>query len=64
VFTIPKRLGVYFRYDRSLLGGLCQAAYETVCNTLGQELDGWNGGPGMVAAVQKFGDLLNWHPHS
>jgi hypothetical protein len=57
-------LGVYFRYDRSLLGGLCQAAYETVCNTLGQELDGWNGGPGMVAAVQKFGDLLNWHPHS
>ncbi len=26
VFTIPKRLRLYFRYDRSLLGALCQAA--------------------------------------
>jgi hypothetical protein len=30
VFTIPKRLRLYFRYDRSLLGALCQAAWRTV----------------------------------
>ena len=30
VFTIPKRLRVYFRYDRSLLGKLCRAAYDTL----------------------------------
>ena len=32
VFTIPKRLRVYFRYDRKLLGKLCRAAYDTVCD--------------------------------
>jgi len=63
VFTIPKRLRVYFRYDRSLLGGLCQAAYETVCDTFGQELEGGSGIPAMVGAVQTFGDLVHWHPH-
>jgi len=63
VFTIPKRLRVYFRYDRSLLGGLCQAAYETVCDTFTQELDGRSGVPAMVGAVQTFGDLVHWHPH-
>ena len=31
VFTIPKRLRLYFRYDRSLLGALYQAAWRTVC---------------------------------
>jgi hypothetical protein len=30
VFTIPKRLRVYFRYDRKLLGKLCRAAFDTV----------------------------------
>jgi hypothetical protein len=63
VFTVPKRLRVYFRYDRSLLGGLCQAAYGTVCDVLGLELDGRRGVPAMVAAVQTFGDMMNWHPH-
>lgn len=30
VFTIPKRLRVYFRFDRKLLGDLSKAAWETV----------------------------------
>lgn len=30
VFTIPKRLRIYFRYDRSLLGELCQAGCRTL----------------------------------
>ncbi|MFH0921471.1 MAG: transposase zinc-binding domain-containing protein [Fibrobacterota bacterium] len=63
VFTLPKRLRVFFRYDRRLLGRLCRAAYETVKGAMT-----WQAGegavvPGMVAAIQTFGDLVNWHPH-
>jgi hypothetical protein len=63
VFTIPKRLRVYFRYDRSLLGKLCRAAYDTVCDVYGLEIDGDCGVPAMVGAVQTFGDLIHWHSH-
>ena len=63
VFTIPKRLRVYFRYDRSLLGKLCRAAYDTVCAVYGLEIDGDCGVPAMVGAVQTFGDLIHWHSH-
>jgi len=63
VFTIPRRLRVYFRYDRSLLGKLCQAAYGTVCDTFGLEADGAKGVPALVLTPQTQGDLLNWHPH-
>jgi hypothetical protein len=30
VFTIPKRLRIYFRFDRRLLGALCRITYEAV----------------------------------
>jgi len=30
VFTLPKVLRVYFRYDRSLLNGLSRAAYTAI----------------------------------
>jgi hypothetical protein len=63
VFTIPKRLRVYFRYDRKLLGRLCRAAYDTVCDVYGLEIDGDSGFPAMVGAVQTFGDLIHWHSH-
>lgn len=63
VFTIPKRLRVYFRYDRKLLGKLCRAAYDTVCDVFRLEIDGDCGVPAMVGAVQTFGDLIHWHPH-
>jgi hypothetical protein len=58
VFTIPKRLRVYFRYDRSLLGKLCRAAYYAVCDVYALEIDGDCGVPAMVGAVQTFGDLI------
>jgi len=63
VFTIPKRLRVYFRYDRKLLGKLCRAAYDTVCEVFRMEIDGDCGLPAMVGAVQTFGDLIHWHSH-
>jgi len=63
VFTIPKRLRVYFRFDRSLLGKLCRAAYDTVCDVFRLEIGGDSGIPAMVGAVQTFGDLIHWHSH-
>lgn len=63
VFTIPKRLRVYFRYDRHLLGKLCHAAWETVRDVYAQEVDSDGGVPAMIGAVQSFGSLANWNVH-
>ena len=63
VFTIPKRLRVYFRFTRSLLGDLCRAAYDTVREVMQIEIDEEGCLPAMVGAVQTFGDLVHWHPH-
>jgi len=57
VFTIPKRLRVYFRYDRKLLGKLCRAAYDTVREIFEQELDGDCGVSAMVATAQTSGNI-------
>lgn len=63
VFTIPKRLRLYFRYDRKLLGKLCRAAWETIRDVYEKEVDGDVGMPAMICAVQTYGDLINYHPH-
>jgi hypothetical protein len=63
VFTIPKRLRIYFRYDRKLLGKLCRAAWETIRDVYALEVDGDCGMPAMIGAVQTFWDLINHHPH-
>jgi hypothetical protein len=63
VFTIPKQLRVYFRYDRKLLGKLCRAAYDTVCEVFRMEIDADSGVPAMVGAVQTFSDLIHWNSH-
>lgn len=63
VFTIPRQLRVYFRYDRILMGKLCKAACDTICDVFKLEIDGDSGVPAMVGAVQTFGDLIHFHPH-
>ncbi len=63
VFTIPKRLRIYFRFDRSLLGKLCRSAYETVREALAAETGDDIVSPGMIATVQTFGDLIHWNAH-
>lgn len=63
VFTLPKRLRIYFRFDRRLLGQLCRAAWE-VMRTVFQAVSGRpDAVPGMIRAIQTFGDLIHWHPH-
>ena len=63
VFTIPKRLRIYFRYDRKLLGKLAKAAWETVRDVFTEEVDCEEAFPAMIAGIQSFGDLINFHPH-
>ena len=61
VFTIPKRLRLYFKYDRRLFKRLYQAAWKA-----------WQyyvegvyaeGALAAVMSLHTAGDLLNFHPH-
>lgn len=61
VFSIPKRLRVYFRYDRSLFRLLYRAAWETWSEHVSETQ--LNGNSGAVMALHTAGDLLHWHPH-
>ena len=63
VFTIPKRLRIYFRFDRRLLGELCRAAWQVVRQVYAAAGDQPDAVPGMIGAIQTFGDLIHWHPH-
>jgi hypothetical protein len=63
VFTIPKRLRLFFRFDRGLLGELPRLAWETVLEVYRAVLDRHDVTPGMVAAIHTFGQLIHWHPH-
>jgi len=62
VFTIPKMLRIFFKYNRRLLGSLSHAAVAALLiyfqATTGTELR-----PGVVACIQTFGDRINLHPH-
>ncbi len=62
VFTIPKMLRIYFKYNRSLLSGLCLCGKETILKyfkaATGRELT-----PGIIAVIQSFGSRINLHPH-
>ena len=62
IFTIPKMLRAYFRYDRSLLNDLSRAANRTLLNYLGILL-GTDVTPGLVVARHTFGEGVRFHPH-
>jgi len=63
VLTVPIRLRVYFRNNRKLLKKLCQAAHDSLLDFMRQSLRLPEGMPGMVMAIQTFGDYVNFHPH-
>jgi ribosomal protein S27E len=62
VFTIPKRLRIFFKFKRRLLGDLCRCAVRALLAyfraATGKTLE-----PGVVAVIQTFGDRINFHPH-
>ena len=63
VFTIPKRLRIFFRFDRRLLGELPRLAWQTVLEVYRAVLDRQDVTPGMIAAIHTFGEVVHWHPH-
>ena len=63
VFTVPKRLRIYFRFDRSLLGDMALCAWETLLQVYRTVLGRDDLVPGMIAGIQTFGELAHWHPH-
>ncbi len=63
VFSIPKRLRIYFMYDRKLLAKLSRCAWKVLSKYLKNSSGDKNSVPGVVIAVQTFGDFLNFNPH-
>jgi len=63
VWTIPKRLRIYFRYDRWLLGGLARAAWETIVEVYRTVIGRDDVLPGAIAGIQTFGELVHYHCH-
>jgi hypothetical protein len=55
-------LRIFFKYNRKLLGELCRSALRSLTRyfemTTGSALM-----PGIIAAIQTFGDRINLHPH-
>jgi hypothetical protein len=59
VFTIPKRVRVFFKYDRKLNSILFRAAWGALSHVLGideREI-------AAIFTVQTAGEALNYHPH-
>ncbi|MGB6367547.1 MAG: transposase zinc-binding domain-containing protein [Thermoanaerobaculia bacterium] len=63
VFTIPKRLRIFFRYDCKLLGELAACAWRALRLYFDVSFDGAEVTPGAVGFLQTAGELLNFHPH-
>jgi len=59
---VPNKLRVFFKFRRKLLGDLCRCAVNTLTVHL-QAVSGEDLVPGIIAAIQTFGDQLNFHPH-
>jgi hypothetical protein len=63
VFSIPKRLRVYFMYDRKLLSKLSRCSWKVLSKYLKTPSGDKDSVPGIVIAVQTFGDFLNFNPN-
>jgi hypothetical protein len=59
VFTIPKRLRVFFKYDRTLNTILFRAAWGALSQVLGMD----DRELAAIFTVQTAGEALNYHPH-
>jgi hypothetical protein len=61
---LPKRLRLFFLYDRQLLGALSRCAWRTVRDLYRAGLQDRHARPGMVVSIQTYGDrAANWQPH-
>jgi hypothetical protein len=62
VWTVPKRLRIFFRYHRDLLQQLPRLAWQSILQTY-RALLGDDATPGAVLAIQTFGTLMHFNPH-
>jgi len=62
--TIPKILCRYFLYDRFLLSDPSRCAWESLKVFLQEAVPESNPIPGVIIAVQTFGDFLGFSPHA
>ena len=63
VFSIPKRLRIYFMYDRKLLSKLSRCAWSLLSAYLKHIVPDGNATPGAAIAVQTFGEFQDFNPH-
>ena len=63
VFSIPKRLRIYFLFDRKLLAKLSVCAWNVIKRYLKSGVTDTDAVPGASIAVQTYGDFLNFNPH-
>ncbi len=60
VFTIPKRLRIFFRYDRKLLGELAGCSWRALTIYFATYFDGADVTPGAAAFLQT--SVYSWSP--
>lgn len=63
VFSIPKRLRIYFLYDRKLLAKLSQCGWRVIRAYFQSGISDSEAVAGASIAVQTYGDFLNFNPH-
>ena len=61
--TIAKRLSVFFRYDRRLLGDLAACSWRAVRLYFRIYFERGDIVPGAIGFISTAGELLNFHPH-
>jgi hypothetical protein len=64
VLTIPKRLRIYFRYDRKLLGELAGCGWRALRIYLLAAMGSDEIQLGAVGFIQTFGEFLRLQPHA
>jgi hypothetical protein len=63
VFSIPKRLRIYFMYDRKLLAKLSKCGWNVI-NTFLKSASSYDDAvPGASISVHTYGEFLNFNPH-
>lgn len=62
VFTIPKMLRPFFRYDKKLFSDIARII-SSIINDYYSEISGKEVKTGIVVSFQTYGDILKFHPH-
>jgi hypothetical protein len=63
VFSLPKRVRIYFMYDRKLLAKLSRCTWKVLNTYLKQAVLLDDAVPGAAIAVHTFGDFQQFNPH-